>query len=260
MENTQTTAIAQSTQTTTFEHEFGIIKNALVLKINSETARKPVPYHVVLLLSLTLGWLGIDRYYLGKIGTGILKTITLGGLGVWWIIDIFLILFNKQKDIAGQELEGADEKDSTVLAYLTLGGLFHYFYLGMYRLGTIRAVLVGLMVLTAIFGLIQIYAFFAIVQGIWTLFDLYLVLSGRLTHDVNGTSVKSSPQKYQSIAMLFSVFAGFIGMDRFYLGHRVHGLLKLFTLGGLGLWWLLDIVLIILNVLKDVDGNALIQE
>ena len=261
MENEQTTALTHVPQSSSFEHEFTIIKNALFVKKKaSETTRKPVPYQVVLLLSLTLGWLGIDRYYLGKIGTGILKTITLGGVGIWWIIDVFLILLNKQTDILGQELEGADEKDSIILVYLTLGGLFHYFYLGMYRLGVIRAILLGLFVLASIFGLYQVYTFLAIIQVIWTLFDLYLVLSGRLSHDVNGTPIKSSPKKYQSIAMLFSVFGGFIGMDRFYLGHRIHGLLKLFTLGGFGLWWLLDIVLIILNALKDVNGNTLIQE
>lgn len=40
------------------------------------------------LLSLFLGWAGVDHYYLGFTGWGLLKMFTLGGAGVWWIIDI----------------------------------------------------------------------------------------------------------------------------------------------------------------------------
>jgi len=41
--------------------------------------------------NIWLGWLGIDRFLVGDIGLGILKLITLGGLGIWQIIDCFLI-------------------------------------------------------------------------------------------------------------------------------------------------------------------------
>ena len=43
-------------------------------------------------MSVIFGWLGVDRFMMGKVGTGILKLITLGGLGAWWIIDIILIV------------------------------------------------------------------------------------------------------------------------------------------------------------------------
>lgn len=60
------------------------------------------------LLSLLLGVLGVDRFYLGKIGTGILKLVTLGGFGIWALIDLILILTNKARDKQGLPLEGYD--------------------------------------------------------------------------------------------------------------------------------------------------------
>jgi TM2 domain-containing membrane protein YozV len=46
---------------------------------------------VTWLLWFFLGGIGGHRYYLGKIGTGILMTITLGCLGIWTLIDLFLL-------------------------------------------------------------------------------------------------------------------------------------------------------------------------
>ena len=61
---------------------------------------------VALLLSIFLGVLGIDRFYLGYIGLGILKLITAGGFGIWWLVDLILIATGKMKTKDGQELAG----------------------------------------------------------------------------------------------------------------------------------------------------------
>ncbi|MGB6063742.1 MAG: TM2 domain-containing protein, partial [Desulfomonilaceae bacterium] len=54
-----------------------------------------------LLLCLLFGVFGIHRFYVGKIGTGILMLITIGGFGIWAVIDLILIIIGSFKDKAG---------------------------------------------------------------------------------------------------------------------------------------------------------------
>lgn len=60
---------------------------------------------VTLLLSIFLGSLGIHRFYVGKIGTGILQLLTLGGCGIWTLVDIIMIATGKFKDKDGNEIK-----------------------------------------------------------------------------------------------------------------------------------------------------------
>ncbi len=68
---------------------------------------------ILLLLSLTLGWFGADRFYLRKYRSGALKALSLGGFGVWWFIDCAMDAFaytfgtdsGMVKDVEGHDIQ-----------------------------------------------------------------------------------------------------------------------------------------------------------
>jgi TM2 domain-containing membrane protein YozV len=67
------------------------VKQAAPVVKQPGPGRKDKKWIVALILSILVGGLGVDRFYMGYIGTGILKLITFGGLGIWWLIDLILI-------------------------------------------------------------------------------------------------------------------------------------------------------------------------
>ena len=99
------------------------IVNSTRNTVNSETARRKdsvgdTSYIVTALLSLFVGYLGVDRFYVGKVGTGLLKLFTLGGIGIWWVIDIILIYTGSFTDKAGMKLAGRQKHLRTSLIVL----------------------------------------------------------------------------------------------------------------------------------------------
>lgn len=59
------------------------------MMLQSVTFREPI---LMLIISLLGGTLGIDRFIIGDTGMGIGKLITCGGLGIWAVVDWFLIM------------------------------------------------------------------------------------------------------------------------------------------------------------------------
>ncbi len=58
-----------------------------------------------LLLLLFVGWLGAHRFYVRKVGTGLLFILTFGGLGIWWLIDLILIVTGAFTDADGRRVK-----------------------------------------------------------------------------------------------------------------------------------------------------------
>ena len=66
---------------------------------------KPVsPFNrlVALLLCFFVGVLGVHRFYVGKIGTGVAMIFTLGGLGIWSLVDFIMIAAGSFRDAEGR--------------------------------------------------------------------------------------------------------------------------------------------------------------
>ncbi len=62
-------------------------------------------YHVTLLVAYFLGFLGIHRFLNGKTGTGVAMLLTLGGCGIWSLVDVIMIMMGRFTNKEGQEIK-----------------------------------------------------------------------------------------------------------------------------------------------------------
>lgn len=85
---------------------------------------------------------------------------------------------------------------------------------------------------------------------------IHVIKDKLLTMDYNAASIILAQAKDPTISILLSVLVGSLGIDRIYIGDTRLGIIKLLTCGGCGIWWLIDLFLII-NATKQKNLQLL---
>ena len=83
------------------QEEFDLQKEKL---LNSSTTTSTTDWLTLFLLTFFVGVLGVHRFYVGKIGTGFLRLLTLGGLGVWFLVDLILVVTGQFTNKDGEKI------------------------------------------------------------------------------------------------------------------------------------------------------------
>ncbi|MET4158458.1 NINE protein [Agromyces sp. PvR057] len=101
------------------QHPYGAAASTTIPPVTPPVGQKS--FVATWLLAWLVGFWGVDRFYLGKVGTGLAKLFTFGGLGVWVLIDLILVLTGSQRDNRGQPLAGYNEHKK--LAWIITGAV-----------------------------------------------------------------------------------------------------------------------------------------
>lgn len=75
-----------------------------------------------------------------------------------------------------------------------------------------------------------------------------------------GVPMPSAGQKDRQMTLLLCLFLGGVGVHRFYTGHTAIGVVQLLTLGGCGIWALIDLMMILSGKFTDANGLPLLKK
>jgi TM2 domain-containing membrane protein YozV len=103
--------------------------------VNSESKNTLPPviqsnFYPTFFLALFLGPLGVHRFYTGKIKSGILQLVTFGGCGVWWLLDLLIVLLGKFKDKNNTAIRNVNPVLTWLIAGIPLALFGGFIFLG----------------------------------------------------------------------------------------------------------------------------------
>ena len=87
-------------------------------------------------------------------------------------------------------------------------------------------------------------------------------IDGETAKDIfmlNASAVLADGSKDWTTTLLLAIFLGYFGIHRFYTGHTVIGVIQLLTAGGCGIWYIIDIIMILTDSYTDPAGNPLVK-
>ena len=171
----------------------------------------PFTMQTVGLLAVFVGWLGVHRFYVGRMRSGALQTllgtlsILSGGVPVflvphlmWVVLDVVWIITREFRDSNGRRIARLNSEDRRQ----------------------------------------------------------YNGNNGASMHHAPGRERDATTSRCsRAIALILTLLLGFVGAHRFYVGRTGTALAMLFTVGGLGIWWLIDVVIVASGQLKDNEGK-----
>lgn len=83
------------------------------------------------------------------------------------------------------------------------------------------------------------------------------MMQKKLKKELNKSANPKGGEKKQLVALLLILLLGGLSIHRFYLGYVWQGIVQIITLGGCGIWLLIDLIRIIMNTLKTKDGQEM---
>lgn len=108
--------------------------DSTVIQPIKKTSQSPVGQShkspvVAFILCLFFGIFGFHRFYVGKLGTGLLMLITAGGLGFWFLVDLIFIVTNKFEDKQGNILQLTKNPSPAKKTMMVIGAMIAWFFI-----------------------------------------------------------------------------------------------------------------------------------